>query len=170
VSQGVSLCALVTGANGARVTLGLSGGRQLCGNPAERFANPTRERVLFADLAHGYSHFQARFKLDGPSATALSIEATTYFKIHDDWVRLRFAGNDPEALTLTLQFVIGVKGGVSAKLQAEIEGQVLLELEVKPTQVAVLLQDIKDIITAGSGGTNLGGRGEQHPGLRGGRG
>lgn len=148
----ISLCAVVAGAGGARITLGMSGGEQLCGNPSERFYNPTQEPMLFADLALGYSHIQARRKLfalppvSGPDP-AMSIQAATYFPIHGDWVQLRFAGNDPQSLSLTLQFVVGVKGGVSAKLQAEIEGQVMLELVVKPTQVAAMLQDINDIIT-----------------------
>lgn len=154
----LSLCAVVAGPNGARVTLGMSDGPQLCGNPAERFVNPTREPVLFADLALGYSHVQARRKLFAPPTPgpipALSIQAATYFKIHDDWVQLRFAGNDPESLSITVQFVIGVRAGFSAKLQAEVEGQVILELSVQPTQTAALLLDIGDILRAELGGAS----------------
>lgn len=146
----VSLCAVIAGPNGARVTLGMSDGPQLCGNPAERFANPTREPVLFADLALGYSHVQARRRLLAPRVPgpdpALSIQAATYFKIHNDWVQLRLAGNDPESLSVTLQFVVGVRMGFSAQIQAEVEGQVLLELKVLPAQTAPLLLEIGDIL------------------------
>ncbi len=149
----VSLCAVIAGPGGARVTLGLSNDKQLCGNPAERFANPTREPVVFADLAVGLAHVQARRKLLAPPPLpgpdpALSIQAAIYFKIHGDWVQLRLAGNDPQSLTLKLQFAVGVKAGFSVKLQAEVEGQIVLELAVKPAQVAVLLHDIGDILKA----------------------
>jgi hypothetical protein len=149
----VSLCAVIAGPGGARVTLGMSNDRQLCGNPAERFANPTREPMVFADLAVGLAHVQARRKLLAPPPLpgpdpALSIQAAIYFKIHDDWVQLRLAGNDPQSLTLKVQFAVGVKAGFSAKIQAEVEGQIVLELTVKPTQVAVLLHDIGDILKA----------------------
>lgn len=153
----LSLVAVVAGPNGARVTLGLSNGAQLGGNPAERFVNLTREPVVFVDLALGYSHLQVRRKLLAPPVpgmgAAVSIQAATYFKIHNDWVQLRFAGNDPESLTLTLQFVVGVKVGFSVKLQAEVEGQVALELEVRPNQVAAMLQDVGDILRNGLGTT-----------------
>lgn len=146
----VSLCAVIAGPGGARVTLGMSGGQQLAGNPAPRFLNPTREPMLFADFAMGLAHVQARRKLLAPPVPgadpALSVQAAIYFKIHDDWVELRLAGNDPQSLSLKLQFVVGVKAGFSVKLQAEVEGQIVLELEVKPTQVASLLQDIGDIL------------------------
>lgn len=147
----VSLCAMIAGPGGARVTLGLSNDKQLCGNPAERFANPTREPVVFADLAVGLAHVQARRNLFAPPPLpgpdpALSIQAAIYFKIHGDWVQLRLSGNDPQSLTLQLQFAVGVKAGFSVKLQAEVEGQIVLELTVKPTQVAALLRDIGDIL------------------------
>lgn len=146
----VSLCAVIAGPGGARVTLGMSGGEHLCGNPAERFLNPTREPMLFADFALGLAHVQARRRLLAPPVPgpdpALSIQAAIYFKVHDDWVQLRLAGNDPQSLSLTLQFVVGVKAGFSIKLQVEVEGQVILELGVKPTQVASLLQDVGDIL------------------------
>lgn len=154
----VSLCAVIAGPGGARVTLGMSNDKQLCGNPAERFANPTREPMVFADLAVGLAHVQARRKLLAPPPLpgpdpALSIQAAIYFKIHDDWVQLRLAGNDPQSLTLKLQFAVGVKAGFSAELQAEVEGQIVLELTVKPTQVAVLLHDVGDILKAELGST-----------------
>ena len=146
----VSLCAVIAGPGGARVTLGMSNGKQLGGNPAERFVNPTREPMLFADIALGLAHVQARRKLLAPPAPgpdpALSLQAAIYFKIHDDWVQLRLAGNDPQSLSLSLQFVVGVKAGFSVKLQAEVEGQIILELGVKPAQVASLLHDIGDIL------------------------
>ncbi len=151
----VSLCAVIAGPGGARVTLGLSNGEHLGGNPAERFINPTREAVLFTDLALGYSNLQVRRRLLAPPVAgpdpSISIQAATYFKIHDDWVQLRFAGSDPEALTLTLQFVVGVKAGVSAEIQAEVEGQVILAVVVNPTQVTSLLLDITDILKDGLG-------------------
>ena len=154
----VSLCAVIAGPGGARVTLGLSNGEHLGGNPAERFINPTREAVLFADFALGYSNLQARRRLLAPPVPgpdpSISIQAATYFKIRDDWVQLRFAGSDPEALTLTLQFVVGVKVGVSAEIQAEVEGQVLLEVVINPTQVAAMLADITDILKNGLGSSS----------------
>lgn len=66
----VSLHAVIAGPGGAIVTLGMSNGAQLGGNPAQRFVNPTREAVLFADLALGYSNLQARRKLLGVSPIA----------------------------------------------------------------------------------------------------
>ena len=147
----LSLCATIAGPGGARVTLGMSNGAQLCGNPAERFVNPTRQATLFVDLALGYSNIQARRSLLDlvpvtPAGSSVSIQGTTYFKIHDDWVQLRFAGNDPQSLSLKLNFVVGVRGGVSAKIQAELEGQFMMELEVKPHQVATMLADINGIL------------------------
>lgn len=151
----VSLFALIAGPNGARVTIGMSNARQLCGNPAERFVNPLQEPVLFTDLALGYSHVQSRRKLLAPPVgfpdPAISIQAATYFKIHNDWVQLRLAGNDPQSLSLTAQFVVGARIGVSAKIQAEVEGQMILELQVKPNQAASMLPDITDILVAGLG-------------------
>ncbi len=152
----VSLCAVIAGPGGARVTLGMSNGAQLCGNPAERFVNPTREAVLFADLALGYTHLQARRRLPAVSpipspVPPISIEGATYFKIHDDWVQLRLAGSDPQALSLKLSFVVGVRLGFSAKIQAQVEGQLLLELTVNPTQVASLLFGVTDVLRTGLG-------------------
>lgn len=155
----VSLCAMIAGPGGARVTLGVSNDRQLCGNPAERFTNPTREPLVFADLALGLAHVQARRKLLAPAPPvgpdpALSLQAAIYFKIHEDWVQLRLAGNDPQSLSLKLQFVVGVKAGFSAEIQAEVEGQIILELGVKPTQVAELLHGVGDIFKRRLGNTS----------------
>jgi hypothetical protein len=155
----LSLCAIIAGPGGARVTLGISNGFQLGGNPAERFVNPTREPVLFADLALDYSHLQARrplrFLPPIPAAIPpLSIQAATYFKIHDDWVQLRFAGSDPESLKLKLAFVVGARLGFSVEIKAEVEGQLLIELEVQPHQVAMMLGKINEILRTGLGSNN----------------
>ncbi len=151
----LSVVAVIAAPGGVRVTLGLSNGRQLGGNPSERFVNPTAEPVLFADVAIGYSNLQVRRKLFGPVVagidTGVSIQATTYFKIHDQWVQLRFAGNDPQALSLKLQFVIGLRAGVAAGIQLEVEGQAMLEVEVRPTEVATLVADVTTILRNGLG-------------------
>lgn len=70
----------------------------------------------------------------------ISIEATTYFRIHDDWVQLLRVGRQRSgSLELKLSFVVGFRLGFSAEIQAEVEGQVLIELEVQPSQVASML-------------------------------
>ncbi|MBD5777997.1 hypothetical protein IEN85_00625 [Pelagicoccus sp. NFK12] len=142
----VSLWAVVTGPAGARVTLGMSNAPQLCGNPAERFTNPGRTPVFFADIALGYSSIQARRNIGDVTGFSTSLQAVTYFRIHDDWVQLRFAGRDPQSLTLSLEFLFGVKGGISAVLQAELEGQVLLKLKVGMDLAAEILDEVRRII------------------------
>ena len=144
----VSLCALITGPGGARVTLGVSNALQLCGNSADRFTNSSRALVVFADIALGYSSVQARRPLADIAGLSASIQAETYFKIHDQWVQVRFAGRDPQSVKASVEFQFGAKGGISDALQLELEGQVLLAVEVGLNGVAKVFDGVSQIILA----------------------
>lgn len=156
---GPSLCVVVAHAGGVRVTMGMSGGGQLCRNPHPRFANPTKDPVVFVDLAAGYSHLQVRKELFpavpvvGASSPLPTIEATTYFQLNGQWLELRLAGADPASLTVTMEFVLGVNAGISYLGEGEIEGQIKLGVAVKPAVVDQMLREITQIIVARVGST-----------------
>ncbi|MDF2177067.1 hypothetical protein P2G88_02225 [Aliiglaciecola sp. CAU 1673] len=143
----LNICAMYAGPAGTRLTLGLGNGNQLCDNPAKRFYNPTRGDTLFMDIALDTAHIQMRSPLSVNDILGPSIEAAGYVKLAENhWTQLRIAGSDPESLTVDVMATLGLKAGVQAKLQAEVEGTGSLGFSVKPLQAFILVDEIRTIL------------------------
>lgn len=133
----VSICLTRVGAFGSVIINGISNAKQLCNVNEPRMANPTKSLLAFNDLAIGHTHIRTN-RILLPNITAdltllpAPIEAETYIKINDQWVQIRLAGSDPKSLEVEAKLEVGVKGGVSYTVQAEIEGKAAVKIKLKP--------------------------------------
>lgn len=149
----VSVYATVIGPFGARLTTGISNADPLANMTQPRMANPSGALALFADIAMAYSHLHMRKVLAPGLREPLidltpGIEAVTYVKIHDQWTKLRFASADPATLELDATISVGLKGGVRAKLMAELGAALTLNVKVKPARAAEIILGVIDEMEA----------------------
>ena len=145
----VSLCRTVVGPQGSVIITGISNAEKLCHFPDNRMNNPTKSLLAFTYIAAGYTHIRTNRILVPNLAEDLTllpapIEATTYVKIHDQWVQIRLAGADPKSLEIEAKLEVGLKGGVSYYVEAEVEGEAAIKIKLKPVYAAEVIRGASD--------------------------
>lgn len=138
----------VRGPNGARALVGLSNADPLCARVPARMANPTGQALAFVDLQLGRSHVHARARL---GAQQLSVSGEHFFKLGDEWMRLRLGVLDPRAHTVEAGLEIGVKLGVDAKLSAEMACRARVQLSTNPAVAAAAVRTLAEALHADAG-------------------
>ena len=158
----VSICRTVVGPLGSVIITGVSNAEQLCRFNDPRMSNPTKSLLAFSYMAAGNTFFRTnRILLPNPASDLTKlpapIEAETYVKVNNQWVQIRLAGADPKSLEVEAKVEVGIKGGVSYYVEAEVEGEAALKISVKPLYAVEVIRSTTEAMatTAASLGLDM---------------
>lgn len=155
-----SLCRTITGPLGSVIIMGISNAEKLCHFNDPRMGNPTKSLLAFTYIAAGRTHIRTNRILLPNLAEDLTrlpapINAETYVSINDQWVQITLAGSDPKSLEVEAKLEVGLKGGVSYYVEAEVEGEAAIKIKLKPVYAAEVIRGASEAMLNQATALNL---------------